>query len=83
MGIDRNHVPWSVIGLCYIACPLIMLTIRRMLAAENDRRKLEPPDETYNEVYIEVVDKDGGHARRRVDKVRLHTMIFSSFPVIC
>ena len=54
-----------------------------MLAAENDRRKLEPPDETYNEVYIEVVDKDGGHARRRVDKVRLHTMIFSLFPVIC
>ncbi|EPT00022.1 hypothetical protein FOMPIDRAFT_129874 [Fomitopsis schrenkii] len=64
----RNHVPWSIIGLCYVACPVIMLMIRRILAAENDKRDLEPRDETYSDMYVDVVDANGDHTRRRIDK---------------
>ncbi|KAH9834565.1 MFS general substrate transporter [Rhodofomes roseus] len=64
----RNHVPWTIIGLCYVACPLLLLLIRRTLASENKRRDLERPDETYNDVYIEIVDTNGIRVRKRVDK---------------
>lgn len=64
----RNHVPWSIIGMCYIACPIILLIIRRMLAAENRRRDVEPRDDTYDDVYITVFGQDGKAVEKKVDR---------------
>ena len=41
-----------------------------MLQRENKRRDAEPVDETYADVYIEVVLPDGTRTERKVDKVR-------------
>ncbi|KAH9942119.1 MFS general substrate transporter [Amylocystis lapponica] len=64
----RYRVPWTIIGICYVVCPLILLTIRRILSAENRRRDAEPLDETYDNVYIEVATPDGKSVRRKVGK---------------
>ncbi|KDQ56115.1 hypothetical protein JAAARDRAFT_36903 [Jaapia argillacea MUCL 33604] len=64
----RNHVPWIVIAICYTICPLLLLFIRRRLAAENTKRDHEPPDDTYDDVYIESVDVNGKRVEKKVDK---------------
>ncbi|EIW74735.1 MFS general substrate transporter [Coniophora puteana RWD-64-598 SS2] len=64
----RNHVPWIVIAVCDIACPLLLLLLRFLLARENKRRDVEPADDTYDEVYIERVNEDGKVEQVRVDK---------------
>jgi len=64
----RNHVPWIVIGVAYVVCPAILLIIRYLLNAENKRRDSEPPDTTYDDVYIEVVTPEGKRVERKVDK---------------
>ena len=65
-------MPWTIIGVCYVVCPLLLLLIRALLARENARRDREPPDDTYDDVWLEVVlpgpDGDGKRVRRRVDK---------------
>ncbi|KAH9929350.1 MFS general substrate transporter [Fomitopsis serialis] len=68
MWQEKNHVPWTIIGLCYVACPALMLLIRRVLASENNRRDLEPPDDTYNDAYIDGVDASGKRVRKKIDK---------------
>lgn len=50
-----------------------MLVIRYTLARENKRRDAEPVDETYDDVYIEVVNADGKRVEKKVSKVRLRT----------
>ncbi|KZV92894.1 MFS general substrate transporter [Exidia glandulosa HHB12029] len=67
----RNHVPWIIIGVCYVICPLILLVIRYMLASENKRRDAEGPDDSYEDVYIDVVLEDGTTVTRKVDKAFL------------
>ena len=47
-----------------------MLLIRALLARENKRRDAEPPDETYDDVYVVVVGEDGEKVERKVSKVR-------------
>jgi len=64
----RNHIPWIVIGVCYAACIVILLAIRWHLAAENKRRDAEPVDDTYDNVYIERMTKDGVIEKVKVDK---------------
>ncbi|KAI8996298.1 MFS general substrate transporter [Trametes punicea] len=64
----RNHVPWTIIGICYVVCPVLLLIIRFLLARENRRRDAEPADDKYDDVYIEVVLPDGTRTERRVDK---------------
>ncbi|KAJ3478665.1 hypothetical protein NLI96_g9602 [Meripilus lineatus] len=64
----RNHVPWEVIGACYVACPIILYIIRVLLKAENKRRDAEPPDHQYDDVYIEVTTSDGKRVQKKVDK---------------
>ena len=64
----RNHVPWTIIGICYAICPCILLLIRFMLARENKLRDAEPADDKYEDVYIEVVLPDGTRTERKVDK---------------
>ncbi|KIJ61693.1 hypothetical protein HYDPIDRAFT_31026 [Hydnomerulius pinastri MD-312] len=63
----RNHVPWAVIAACYVVCPLILLTIRVLLARENSKRDSEPVDDT-DEYFIERVTEDGKRIEVKVDK---------------
>ncbi|TCD67482.1 hypothetical protein EIP91_012343 [Steccherinum ochraceum] len=67
----RNHVPWIIIGVCYVVCPIILYVIRLLLARENKKRDQEPPDETYDDVYIEVMTEDGKRVQKKVDKAYL------------
>jgi MFS transporter, ACS family, allantoate permease len=64
----RNHVPWIIIGVCYIVCPCILLAIRHLLKRENKRRDAEPVDETYDDVYIEVTTAEGKRVEQKVPK---------------
>jgi len=67
----RNHVPWTVIGICYVFCPIVLLIIRHILSSENKVREAEAIDTTYDDVYIEVAGKDGDTTQWKVNKVRL------------
>lgn len=64
-----NYVPWVVIGVCYAACPMILIVIRYLLAKENRRRDSEPVDGNYDDVYIAITDGDGMKVARKVEKV--------------
>jgi ACS family allantoate permease-like MFS transporter len=66
----RNHVPWAIIGACYVVGPLLLLLIRALLARENRARAAAGPDAAEEDVYITVADADGKLVERRVDKVR-------------
>lgn len=65
----RNHVPWIIIGICYVICMGLLLAIRYLLSSENKRRDNEPVDDTYDDVYIEKVGLDGVVEKVKVDKV--------------
>jgi predicted MFS family arabinose efflux permease len=64
----RNRVPWVVIGLCYLVCPILLLIIRFMLSRENKKRDAEPVNDNFEEVYIEQVTADGKRIEVKVDK---------------
>ncbi|KAG1838582.1 MFS general substrate transporter [Suillus subalutaceus] len=64
----RNRVPWVVIGLCYLICPLLLLVIRFMLSRENKKRDAEPVNDTFEDVYIEQITADGKRIEVKVDK---------------
>ncbi|PPR00815.1 hypothetical protein CVT26_012456 [Gymnopilus dilepis] len=64
----RNHVPWIIIGVCYVICMGLLLAIRYLLASENKRRDNEPVDTTYDDVYIEKIGPDGVVEKVKVDK---------------
>ncbi|KAG6828115.1 hypothetical protein H0H87_002927 [Tephrocybe sp. NHM501043] len=74
--IQRNHVPWIIIGVCYFACMVLILILRWLLARENMIRDNEPIDTTYDDVYIERT-VDGMTEKVKVDKVRelLHSAL--------
>ncbi|KZP06951.1 MFS general substrate transporter [Athelia psychrophila] len=61
-------IPWIIIGICYITCPIILLVILFLLARENKRRDAEPLDDMYDEVYIETDDVDGNKTKQKVPK---------------
>ena len=65
-----NRIPWIVIGICYLACPILLLTARFILVRENKKRDAEPVNDAYEEVYMEQVTADGKRIEVRVDKVR-------------
>ncbi|OJA11726.1 hypothetical protein AZE42_13013 [Rhizopogon vesiculosus] len=64
----RNRIPWIIIGICNLACPILLLTVRFILARENKKRDAEPVNDAYEEVYIEQVTADGKRIEVRVDK---------------
>ncbi|KAJ3740443.1 MFS general substrate transporter [Lentinula detonsa] len=64
----RNHVPWTIIGICYGICMLLLLAIRFHLYRQNQLRELEPHDEQYDDVYIERVNEDGTIDEIKVEK---------------
>jgi hypothetical protein len=63
-----NHVPWAVIGACYVICPILLLVIRAVLARENKLRDAEPVDDE-EEYVIERITEDGKRVEVKVDKV--------------
>ena len=77
-----NHIPWIIIGICYVVCPLLMLSIRVLLARENKRRDNEPVDETYDDVYIEVIDSEGKRVEQKVPKVCSRSCLQCGPPLI-
>ncbi|KAK0448283.1 MFS general substrate transporter [Desarmillaria tabescens] len=64
----RNHIPWIIIGICYVCCMSLLLTIRFLLSRENKRRNSESTDDTYGDVYIERPTSDGKKEMVKVDK---------------
>jgi hypothetical protein len=48
----------------------LLLIIRYVLARENRLRDMEPPDETYNDVYVTKETADGRKIEVKVAKVR-------------
>jgi len=64
----RNHVPWTIIGICCVSCMVLLYAIRVLLARENRRRDIEPPDDTYDDVYVIKIDEDGNRAEVKVSK---------------
>jgi ACS family allantoate permease-like MFS transporter len=72
--VSRNHVPWIIIGICFLLCMVLMFSIRVLLARENKRRDVEPPDDSYDEVYVVRIDEEGNLVEVKVSKVgiRLH-----------
>ncbi|OJA17951.1 hypothetical protein AZE42_08562 [Rhizopogon vesiculosus] len=63
----RYHVPWVVIGACYVVSPILLLAIRAILARENRIRDAEPIDD--NEEYlIERITEGGTRVKVKVDK---------------
>ncbi|KAK7055772.1 MFS general substrate transporter [Favolaschia claudopus] len=65
----RNRVPWIIIGVCYLACMIILLIIRAVLVAENKRRDAEPKiDDPFDHVYVERISPEGVQEKVKVDK---------------
>ncbi|KAH8111692.1 MFS general substrate transporter [Phellopilus nigrolimitatus] len=67
----RNHVPWIVIGICYLICPMLMMLQRHILSKENKRRDQEPADDAYDDVWVRVSDESGNAIEKKVDKAFL------------
>ena len=61
-------------GICYVCCVALLLIIRYVLSTENKRRDQEKLDDSYDDVYIEKMGKDGQVERLKVDKVN-HIML--------
>ncbi|KAF5347296.1 hypothetical protein D9756_009974 [Leucocoprinus leucothites] len=64
----RNHVPWIIIGVCYLLCMILLLVLRFIMNKENKRRDAETRDTTYDEIYVERKNSDGSIGKIRVDK---------------
>jgi hypothetical protein len=67
---SSNHIPWLIIGICYVSSATLMLIIRFILARENKLRDAESKDDTYDDVYLKVITEDGKCVERRISKVR-------------
>ena len=48
---------------------VLMFSIRVLLARENKRRDAEPPDDSYDEVYVVRIDEEGNRVEVKVSKV--------------
>ncbi|KAJ3745126.1 MFS general substrate transporter [Lentinula detonsa] len=66
----RNHVPWAVIGACYVSCITLLLLLRLYMSRENRKRDAEPQDENADtEVYVKQETADGEIVKMlKVDK---------------
>jgi len=54
---------------------VLLFSIRVLLARENKRRDAEPPDYTFDDVYVVTTDKDGNDAEVKVPKVRISVLL--------
>lgn len=69
LRVHRNHVPWIIIAVCYVACMTLLLVIRWHLSRQNKIRDAQPYDATYDDVYIEKADAEGVMHKLKIDKV--------------
>jgi ACS family allantoate permease-like MFS transporter len=69
--VSSNHVPWLIIGICSVMCMVLLFSIRLLLAHENKRRDAEPPDYSYDDVYVMKIDDEGKRVEVKVSKVRV------------
>ena len=76
--VSSNHVPWIIIGVCDVALMFLLYAIRVLLSRENKRRDAEPPDNTYDNVFITKIDQDGNRVEMNVPKVCGPSMLSSS-----
>ncbi|KAG1818387.1 major facilitator superfamily domain-containing protein [Suillus variegatus] len=63
----RNHIPWAVIGMCDIACPVLLFVIRAILVRENRIRDAESVFDV-DEYVIERITEDGKRVKVKIDK---------------
>jgi len=70
-AVSSNHVPWIIIGVCFVSCMVLLFSIRVLLARENKRRDAEPRDDSYDDVYVGRIDEKGNHVEVKVSKVRV------------
>lgn len=63
----RNHVPWVIIGICFVSCMILLFSIRVLLSRENKRRDTEPRDNSYDDVYVTKID-EGNRVEIKVSK---------------
>ncbi|GBE81803.1 Uncharacterized transporter [Sparassis crispa] len=66
----RDHVPWTIMTVCWFVSGLLLLVTRWHLARENARREAESHDSTYDDMYV-VTEVDGGQKETKVDKAFL------------
>ncbi|KAJ4498542.1 MFS general substrate transporter [Lentinula lateritia] len=66
----RNHVPWAVIGACYVSAITLLLLLRLYMSRENRKRDAEPQDEAADtNVYIKQESAEGDIVKMlKVDK---------------
>ena len=69
--VSRNHVPWIIVGLCFLTCMVLLFAIRVLLERENRRRDAEPRDDSFDNVHVVMVDKNGNRTEVKVSKVRV------------
>ncbi len=50
---------------------VLLFIIRLLLARENKRRDAEPPDDSYDDVYVMKIDDEGKRVEVKVSKVRV------------
>ncbi|KAH9974774.1 major facilitator superfamily domain-containing protein [Lactifluus volemus] len=74
----RNRIPWIIIAICNVLCMVLLFAIRVLLAFENKRRDAEPPDSTYEEVYVVRINDDGTREEVKVSKVFVHCLLAST-----
>jgi ACS family allantoate permease-like MFS transporter len=75
--VFRNRVPWTVIGICGVICPLLLLAIRALLARENrcrDAEHVAGKDDGYGNVRTLVDDGKGGHIECQIDRVSVSVL---------
>jgi len=77
-AVSSNHIPWIIIGICYASCMILLFSIRVLLANENKRRDAEPPDVTFNDVYVVTTDEGGNRTEVKVPKVRICSVYHST-----
>ncbi|KAJ3820434.1 MFS general substrate transporter [Lentinula raphanica] len=66
----RNHVPWAVIGACYVSAITLLLLLRLYMSRENRKRDKEPQDEAAEtDVYVKQETANGDVVKMvKVDK---------------
>ncbi|KAF9061384.1 hypothetical protein BDP27DRAFT_1235420 [Rhodocollybia butyracea] len=74
----RNHVPWTIIGICYGCCMILLLLIRFHLVCQNKLRDPAPSSDEYSDVYIEHINDDGSIDEVKVEKEFLDLTDFQS-----
>ncbi|EJC97572.1 MFS general substrate transporter [Fomitiporia mediterranea MF3/22] len=64
----RYHVPWAILSISHTGASLLFLLQRYLLDKENKRRDREPPDDTYDDVWVKITDENGEIIKKKIDR---------------